>query len=35
MLRVTPTMDARVADHGWTADELISLLERDATKTVA
>jgi hypothetical protein len=26
-LRVTPAMEARIADHPWTAEEIIRLLD--------
>ena len=29
--RVTPAMEAGVADHAWTIEEVVSLLDRSAT----
>jgi len=34
-LRVTPAMEAGLADHVWSLEELVGLLEQQAAEVVA
>jgi hypothetical protein len=34
-LRVTPAMEAGLADHGWSLEELVGLLEQKAAEAAA